>query len=102
MNTNRVTLEDQLQRLEGLKTMLEDIRHNLMTYLITQPKDLLDSLRDSGFTAEVADHYEKKFLEPDNTAVSEIERTIISPSIDYIDNQIAGIKRILNSVSPFY
>ncbi len=40
MNTNRVTLEDQLQRLEGLKTMLEDIRHNLMTYLITQPKDL--------------------------------------------------------------
>ncbi len=47
MNTNRVTLEDQLQRLEGLKTMLEDIRHNLMTYLITQPKDLLDSLHDA-------------------------------------------------------
>lgn len=92
---DKVTLQDQIQVLEGIKYCLEDIRNNVNMYLVSQPQMILDDLRSTAFTGEVAENYQRKYLEPDTMTICECRQRIIQPSIDFVEEQIEGLKRIL-------
>lgn len=99
MSSNTVTFEEQLRLLQGIKSVVEDIRFNIKAHLIAEPREILTSLRASGFTMEAADNYEKRFLDPDIASLTELDKTVIEPTIAYLDNQIASIRDLLSHLS---
>ena len=85
--------------LQGIKSVVEDIRFNIKAHLIAEPQEILASLRTSGFTLEAADNYEKRYLAPDIATLTELDKTVIEPTIAYLDNQIARIRDLLSRLS---
>jgi len=99
---DKVTLDEQIRHLEGIKSVLENILHEMDAYLIGEPKKILDRSRTDAFPGDVAEYYEKNFLEPDIMTVNDCKERFIYPSIKYIEEQIEGLKRIYYDVDGQY
>ena len=92
---NEMSLDEQIQRLEEMKSYLGDFCKEMQQVMDTLQSQI-KFLRSQGFSVETEQTYQQRYYTPANNDVEEVVSDINGRHFQYIDEVIKHLDRARN------